>query len=134
MFFIQCEKEKLVNYIDEKNQKQGHWIITGKITNLPGYNSNQIVEHGQYINDKKSGMWKGYYPNGNLKHEITYVDGIAIGNAKLYYDNGNISDKGYWDRNKWVGTYKFYSYEGKLLQTLNYSVEGKRINSSYKLN
>ena len=46
-----------LNKIDENNMKQGHWVYTNKMKNLPNYKEDQVVEEGDYDNDKKIGKW-----------------------------------------------------------------------------
>ncbi len=109
-----------INYIDFNNQKQGLWLIFNKT------DKTIKVEEGKYVNNKKEGIWKKYYPGGKIKHEITYISNKPNGNAKFYYENGNISEEGIWKGNKWIGNYKFYHDNGKPSYEWTYSEKGKR--------
>ena len=106
------------NHTDENNLKQGHWVILYKDAKRkpPGYKPDQVVEEGDYIDNKRAGVWKGYHPNGKIQYEITYTDGKPEGYAKFYYKNGNIAEEGMWYINRWTGKYKYYSEQGELLQ------------------
>lgn len=108
-----------INVVDENNMKQGYWIINDKTNTYK-------EEEGNYTNNRKTGIWKAYYPSGKIKHEITFVNGRADGYAKFYYESGIVSEEGIWKGNKWVGEYKYYHPNGKPYYEWKYSESGKR--------
>lgn len=114
-----------INYVDANNMKQGAWKINNKTKKLPGYEDSQLVEEGDYVNNKKEGIWNQYYNNGKLKSEITYSNNLPKGYAKFYYKNGFISEEGSWVNNKWEGKYKYYYETGQIAYDWNF-VNGKR--------
>lgn len=109
-----------LNRTDANGLKQGYWIIY-----YPN-NPNQIKTEGKYVDGKKQGVWKTFFPSGQLKQEITYVDNRPNGYVRIYYENGNLSEEGIWKGNKWVGKYKFYHKNGKVAYDWNYNNTGKR--------
>jgi antitoxin component YwqK of YwqJK toxin-antitoxin module len=111
-----------INYTDKNNLKQGLWL---KFDN----NNKEIVEQGAYKANKKDGWWVSYYPNGNVKHKITFKTGKANGPAVFYYENGLVSEEGIWDVDHWVGNYKFYHENGSMAYDWNYDDSGKRTGS-----
>lgn len=104
-----------LNFVDAANLKQGHWILKNTNKKLSGYKENQIFEEGNYLNNKKTGLWKQFYETGAIKSEITYKNNLPFGYAKFYFRNGNISEEGNWENYKWNGSYKYY-YEGGQLR------------------
>jgi antitoxin component YwqK of YwqJK toxin-antitoxin module len=40
---------------------------------------------------RKQGSWKKYYPNGNIRYEVTFKDNKPVGELKRYFENGNPS-------------------------------------------
>lgn len=108
-----------VNRVDSDNLKQGKWILTNK-------NSNQTTGEGNYIDGKKEGVWKSYYPGGALLSEITYTNDRKEGPAKIYYEDGTVAEEGFWKHNKWTGEYKSYHKNGKTAVHWNYNDEGNR--------
>lgn len=112
-------KGDTINYTDVQNKKQGLWI---KFDN----NGEEILEQGVYNSNKKHGWWISYYPNGSVKHKITFKNGKAIGPAHFYYENGLISEEGVWHIDHWQGNYKFYNKSGSLSYDWNYNETGKR--------
>ena len=107
--------------------------------------TDQVKCEGEYMNGAKNGLWRTYYPNGNLMYEGVYRMGKMDGFWKFYYENGNIHSQGqfeectrfslwqyfykeenhalkyeggYVNGNK-TGTWKSYEIEGKLFATYN---------------
>jgi antitoxin component YwqK of YwqJK toxin-antitoxin module len=114
------------NFTDLAGKKQGKWIITGKMAAKSEYKDDQKVEEGKYIDSKKTGIWKEYYPNENLKSAITYDNNRPNGYAKMYHDNGKIKEEGMWKNNRWVGDYKLYYDNGQVQQAFSFDATGKR--------
>ncbi len=115
-----------INQIDQVGKKQGKWIVFGK--SKPGgcYSAAQKVEEGKYKDNKKEGIWKEYYCNGNPKNKVTYQLGRADGYAIMYHENGKVSEEGTWKVNKWVGKYKLFYENGNVQQEFNFNTTGKR--------
>jgi len=112
------------NLLDDQNQKQGYWILTNKQKRLPGYQPNQKVEEGHFINNKKEGKWTFYYRNGKPKHILFYENGVPDGAATFYYKNGTIRETGTWRNNRWVGEYKQFYENGNPKNHFNYDNRG----------
>jgi antitoxin component YwqK of YwqJK toxin-antitoxin module len=119
-------KDTLNNYVDAAGKKQGLWIIYGKDANKPEYAPDQKVEEGKFVDSKKTGPWKEYYSNKNVKSVITYENNRPNGYAKMYHDNGKIKEEGLWKNNRWVGDYKLYYENGQVQQAFKFDVSGKR--------
>lgn len=115
-----------LNVRDGNNEKQGWWKIYNEDGKYKGYEPNQLVEEGEYVNNKKTGVWTKYYPNGNKKHELTFANNVANGYAKIYYRSGQLQEEGIWKTNRWEGQYKYYHEDGTLKYQWNYNESGKR--------
>jgi antitoxin component YwqK of YwqJK toxin-antitoxin module len=115
-----------LNIRDASNQKQGWWKVLNNDGKYKGYDSNQLVEEGEYLNNKKTGVWTKYYPNSNNKHELTFANNIANGYAKIYYRSGQLQEEGIWKLNKWQGQYKYYYENGSMKYDWDYNASGKR--------
>ena len=114
------------NTVDENNMKQGHWVYTNKMKNLPNYKEEQVVEEGDYSDDKKTGKWFFYFNNDKVKHILTYKDNRPDGFAVFYYKNGNKREEGTWKNNKWIGYYKYYYKNGNIRNDWSYNQTGQR--------
>jgi hypothetical protein len=90
-----------INKIDFKKQKQGNWIIRGHHKRGGCYNLNQIIEEGEYINNRKTGLWTEHYCNGKLRNKLTYVNGVLEGYAIFYNTDEKILKEGSFKGNKW---------------------------------
>ncbi|MBP9153070.1 MAG: hypothetical protein KBF73_12360 [Flavobacteriales bacterium] len=115
-----------INVRDASNQKQGWWKVYNSDGKYQGYEPTDLVEEGEYLNNKKTDVWTKYYPNGNKKHELTFANNVANGYAKIYYRNGQLQEEGIWKMNQWSGQYKYYFENGNLKYDWSYNSSGKR--------
>jgi antitoxin component YwqK of YwqJK toxin-antitoxin module len=115
-----------VNKVDGEGKKQDKWVLLGK--HKPGtcFQLDQKAEEGKYRDNKKVDRWLEYYCNGNMKNQLTFVNGRPDGYAKLYHENGKISEEGMWKNNRWVGSYKLYYPNGQVQHEFVFGPNGKR--------
>lgn len=107
------------NQTDEKGQKIGFWVhLTDDGTTKK--------EEGTYSNGQRTGLWKAFYPDGKLKHQITFVDGLAKGKASFYFPNGTLWEEGNWNEYCWIGEYRLYYPNGQAAYEWNYNNLGRR--------
>jgi antitoxin component YwqK of YwqJK toxin-antitoxin module/serine phosphatase RsbU (regulator of sigma subunit) len=123
-------KGDTVNRIDDLGLKQGKWILFSKqIKQIDQYTDleiNYVASEGIFVNSKKEGTWKKYYPDGNLESEITFQSGKPEGAYRTYYENGKVTEEGLWNKNKPVGEFKRYYENGNLNQHFNFNKNGMR--------
>src|SRR4051812_26084791 len=93
LLFITCKiviaqslNNDTINFTDALGKKQGKWVILNKMVHKPDFTDEQKVEEGKYLDSKKSGLWKEYYPNNNVKSKITYENNRPSGYAIMYHD------------------------------------------------
>jgi antitoxin component YwqK of YwqJK toxin-antitoxin module len=115
-----------INIIDFNGLKQGRWIIFGKTKPNTCYQPTSKVEEGKYTDNRKNGIWKEYFCNGNTKNKITFQNGRPDGYAIMYHENGKIAEEGTWKINKWTGNYKLYYDNGNVQQEFTFNPTGKR--------
>lgn len=90
------------------------------------YNENGTIQKIEEFNNvgNKTGTWKYFYPNSELKEERSYVNQNEY-SVKEYFDNGklksygHISDFGH--RKDSVGHWKFYYENGNLKKEGNFA-------------
>lgn len=74
---------------------------------------------------------KIYYPNGNLKSEISFINNIKNGPIFNYFEDGRIAVKGYFKNDQREKKWYFYDENtGKLIAIENYKnglLEGEQI-------
>ncbi len=115
-----------INRIDANNLRQGHWKMYGKMLDEQRYKPDQVIEEGEFINNKKQGIWTKYFPSGKVHTIINYVNNRPNGSYKVYYENGQLEEEGDWRNNKNVGNFKRYYENGKLQQEFVFNNYGKR--------
>jgi uncharacterized protein len=58
------------------------------------YHSNgQLWQHGIFLNNELSGIWKDFYTDGTLKQILPYEEGKLNGTIKYYYADGSLYQK-----------------------------------------
>jgi len=60
-------------------------VTEGKYTMY--YENGTIQAEGNIVNGNPDGLWRSYYPSGNISSSITYVRGMVNMQAIFYYDN-----------------------------------------------
>src|SRR5690606_27822911 len=116
--FAQAEVPALdtLNVIDAEGRKQGWWRVIGPVEGKPGYDAGKLIEEGRYTNNKRVGLWKRYWPNGNVMSEINYAMGRPRGEYKTYYPSGKVEEHGHWDLDRNTGEFKRFHPNGKPAQ------------------
>lgn len=72
-----------------------------------------------------------YYKNGQLKHEVSLVNGKPEGLAVMYFESGNILSKTYWKNGKRHGTSVFYYENGNVEQESVFKEDLYQITKAY---
>jgi len=114
-----------VNKTDAADKKQGHWVYFGKHKNLPGYAPEDPVEEGDFVDNRKTGIWISYYPGSKKKSEIEHKGGRPNGTFVKYYENGVVEEKGNWLGNRYVGSLERRYENGNLAQQKVFNESGK---------
>ncbi len=101
-FELDANGRDTINYINYKGYKVGKWVLRGKHKPTSGFPLDQKIEMGNYVNNRKDGIWIEYYKNGKERSKLTYVNGVLEGDAIFYSSDGKISSQGKFKGNKWV--------------------------------
>lgn len=81
-----------INAIDNKNQKQGMWVIsTPELRGEPGYE-----EEGKFKDGKKTGVWRRYNLNGDLIAIENYKYGGKDGLQQYFTMMGDLGREESW--------------------------------------
>jgi antitoxin component YwqK of YwqJK toxin-antitoxin module len=115
-----------INQTDSRGQRQGYWIIKGSMIDDHDYKPETKVEEGNYVDNRKDGLWKKYWPSGKLRSEVNYESGKPMGEYKLYYDNGKLEEHSNWTNSKNTGEFKRYYSNGNPQQHFVFAENGKR--------
>lgn len=114
------------NHTDKQGFRQGYWVLHGGISSDEGYSPTQKVEEGEYLDNKRTGVWKKYYPTGVLQSKIDYIENHPYGSYTTYYPNSKVEEAGFWAANKNTGDFKRFHENGELAQEFNFNARGKR--------
>lgn len=115
-----------MNQSDTRGLRQGYWKITGAMVHDNAFKKGQVVEEGPYLDNKRNGVWKKYYPTGTLRSEITFVNNHPRGTYTIYFPNGKMEETGDWQGNRNVGPYFRFHPNGKPAQEFTFNGYGKR--------
>ena len=126
LLFSLVTMQAQLNQTDAQGRKQGAWIYDGAMVKDAAFASYAKVEEGDYLNDQKKGVWKRYWPDGQVRSEITFVQGKPLGPYKLFYANGRLEEDGNWQEGKHIQNMRRYYANGKLKEELVYDVEGTK--------
>lgn len=86
------------------------------------YNETDIMSEGSVIDGKPHGIWKNYYPSGNIQSIIRYREGMVNGQCIFYYDDHRqlIKAEVPFIEDKIDGLYKEYYMNGQIKASLNF--------------
>lgn len=124
-----------------------HYYNEDSITVTMDTKTREITEKGFFKNGQKTGLWFKRYPNGNIAYEKNYKAGRLFGKSVDYYLSGNIETESNYNENGYlegaykvyhetkgillkgqydsqggkIGTWRYYTEEGKLLEVKNYN-------------
>jgi len=94
--------------VDSMRNKIGIWTEY--------HNSGEFKGKGLYTNDKRTGDWIFYYPNGNIEQKGKYdKKGRAQGEWKWFYENGSLLREEQYVNNLREGLMVEYTEDGKII-------------------
>lgn len=120
------DKTTRLNRTDEAGKRQGYWKITGALSSESGFRDDQVVEEGEYVDNKREGLWLKFYPTGTIRSEITYVNDFPRGPYRIHYPSGKVEEEGNWQGMRNVGEFKRYHENGRIAQDFQFNAKGKR--------
>ncbi len=123
---VSAETSANINQLDEMGRKTGHWVITGAMIKSNHYKPDQKVEEGEYVANKREGLWKRYHTNGKVKTEITYRNNRPEGPYKMFYPTGVVEEDGQWVNEHNVGSFKRFHPNGQVAQEFSFEDNGLR--------
>lgn len=104
--------EKTVNYTDKAGLKQGYWKKNNE--------SGQVKYEGFFKDNKPTGDFTHYYPNGSKKAILKYNHNGSTAFAQLFYETGAIKADGKYVNEKKDSIWDFYDDKGRLTSKENY--------------
>lgn len=109
---------------DEKG-KQGHWIVKGKHQPEKNYPMEDKIEEGDYKDSRKNGEWTFFYIGNVPKLKTTFINNKASGVYVKYHPNGNTKEKGEYKMGRQLGKQEQFFEDGKIMRVQVYNEVGK---------
>jgi len=95
-----------------------YYDTLGIITSAKIYKEGILMAEGIFDEfGKEQGPWKELHPDGTLRGEGEYKDGMKVGDWKFYHPNGKKEQLGKYDsKGRPSGTWKWYYESGNILR------------------
>ena len=81
----------------------------GLVKSERNYIKKVLREERFYLNGKKHGIFKVYFPSGKVQSESSYKKDKLDGLSNTYFKNGRLKTKEYYIENSEQGTFKKYN-------------------------
>lgn len=100
-----------------------YYDTLGKITDARIYKDGDLIAQGIYNDQlKEEGHWKEFHPDGQLKGEGDYKNGLKSGEWKYFHPNGKLEQFGKYDaKGRPNGAWKWFHESGNPLREEVYS-------------
>lgn len=99
-----------------KKNSEGNYLNEKREGLWKFYNDEEVlISEEFYQNGIASGTWKNYYQNGALLEEINYKNGIKHGPWKQYFHDGPTKLSAVFENGKLEGLATFYHPSGKVM-------------------
>ncbi len=82
-------------------------------------NGNLQIE-GVLENGERHGMWKSYYPNGNVWSKTGFINGKSEGETITFYPNGQIRYTGFYSEGEKDGEWQWYDSTGVVMKNASF--------------
>lgn len=82
----------------------------------------ELALSGQFTEGSPTGLFEDYYPNGKVMAQFEVSKDLSKMNGKFkkYHPDGSVRAEGQFENDKGVGIWKFYSTDGKVLNSGTY--------------
>lgn len=77
------------------------------------YEDGKRASGGKFTNNIRVEEWKTWYPNGQTKDSVRYVNGTIHGGRRSYHENGMLAAEGFYKMGQMDSLWAFYHDNGK---------------------
>lgn len=106
-------KDSLVVYYSDDSKHE-------KIKEEVYHDNGELAIEGMYKNNKRNGLWRAWFPNGNIQAESEYTEEVPNGIRKVYFENGRLMYSGMMKDGKKTGSWTFYDANGNVIKEEKY--------------
>jgi len=82
--------------------------------------SGAVLRRYYTVNDKIEGKMFEYHPDGTVKFERNFENGVENGPVSTYYPNGKVKEKQYIDHGKIQGSDTIWNADGRVQRVTNF--------------
>lgn len=119
------------NKKDAQGNKTGMWVVYGSQKPEKGHCPDCKVEEGEYVNNRKQGIWKKYFKDGITPRLIAnYKNGQPNGEYQKFHENGVLKEKGTYNARKQSGDFVIQNEQGIVTQKKTFNAAGKEDGTS----
>src|SRR5690606_26674084 len=78
------------------------------------HENGQVAVEGSFVKGQKDGQFKEFYPDGNIKREMRYKEGLREGEVVIYNPNGKLAQQGVFLNDTLTGNLAVYYPDGDI--------------------
>ncbi len=120
LIFSSCgpklQKEIISNWPDGSVQKVFFYKQNGdireKVVEETYYQNGQKEMHGEFLNNKRHGLWTYWYEDGRKWSESEYENDLRVGKSIVWREKGILNYEGTYTKGKPHGKWTFYDVDG----------------------
>jgi antitoxin component YwqK of YwqJK toxin-antitoxin module len=117
-YMIQQEKDgRIVYTLPIKNGKE-NGVATGV------YNTGEKLVENKFVDGKREGVFKQWWPNGNYRYLFNYENDKMQGNQWVFFPSGKKREAGSYIHGEKQGLQRVWDEQGKLVS--NYVIKNNR--------
>jgi len=84
------------------------------------YDNGTLFSEQEYKQGKKAGVYREYYPTGEVSQVSAWVEGKLTGTVQVFYKSGKLKETYTLDNGLLTGTKSIYEPDGKILAEESY--------------
>ena len=95
-------------------------------TIIERYASGKVKISGNYVNNKREGLWISFFENGSKQSVHNYKEGMLNGQITVFNANSNLLYQGFYIDGKKHGKWNYYNNNQEIINTTWYNEEEKQ--------
>ena len=133
-YYQNGKTSKIGSYINNEYSIEQAFDMAGKPTIIDGNGKHTefdiagkyIIQEGEYLDGKKTGLWKTYYAESDkILSEENYFDGQTHGTYKQYFKDGTLALSGNMENGKKSEVWTWYTEDGVESSMVRYENDKK---------
>ena len=112
---------EITTYYDKYNKQvmERYTVIGNDSSRISGqyfkfFRNGKTAVRGQFKDGEKDGVFKSYYPSGDLQQTLTFENGLKMGPVMVYAEGGQLIQSGQFELDTLADTLTLYYPTGNL--------------------